>query len=363
MYKKPKMKKLISLIIIAAISANVSAQINSDILLANPVVSPAPSMVNQAGTVSFLVGYSSNDFPTNDLNGWGPFTIATDPLVVNVTLNNMEPNNADPLLAIVISGDGGNTVTYNAGLKKYTITQTTSIPDGGGYTVSISIKHTAPSSSASPQNGFIAQADIPGYVNDPFNNQSVNKYTYTTGVLPIVFSSVSGSAVNCGNLIKWSTSQEQNCKQFEVESSLDGRNYRVLGIVAATGFSSVNRDYSFTDNAPSAGRTYYRIKNVDMDGKYNYSQGVLLVNKCKEPQVSLFPNPVTAMQVANLVVKNFGNTIKGTLFDAAGKRVQTFSLINGTNKLPMLKYASGGYLLNVKDENGNEVSLRITVTR
>jgi hypothetical protein len=195
---------------------------------------------------------------------------------------------------------------------------------------------------------------------DPSNDNATSSIT-VTALLPVKLSSFGGAAVGCNSLLKWTTQQEDNFDYFEVEYSADGINFIKAGTVRGRN-SATGASYEFSYAQPSA-KGYYRLKLVDRDGKVNYSGTAQVTNKCKEPNASLYPNPIKVQQDATVVLRNFGNTAYGYLYDAVGKQLQVIKLLNGTNKIVLRNYASGGYVLKIKDEENNSTSLRITIAR
>lgn len=111
-------------------------------------------------------------------------------------------------------------------------------------------------------------------------------------LLPLTISSFTAEKNN--NLIKlnWKTAQEQNTSHFIIEKSIDGNNFSYLYRVEAGGNSNTEKIYSATDPMPVYGTNFYRLKMVDLDGKYSYSKIVSMRMNDKNSTVSIFPNPV-----------------------------------------------------------------------
>lgn len=101
-------------------------------------------------------------------------------------------------------------------------------------------------------------------------------------------------------LLTWNTASEDNNDRFEVERSANGTEWQKIGQVAGAGNSSVNRSYSFTDLSTS-GTAYYRLKQVDFDGQYEYSKVVVLesqVVKAQQQINRMYYNPsATALEI------------------------------------------------------------------
>lgn len=92
--------------------------------------------------------------------------------------------------------------------------------------------------------------------------------------------------------LKWSTASELNSDYFAVERSINGFNWQTIGNVKAHGTTSTRQDYKFTDEAPNTGINYYRLRQVDADGKFAYSE-VRTVDFTNKWVVHMYPNPAT----------------------------------------------------------------------
>lgn len=93
--------------------------------------------------------------------------------------------------------------------------------------------------------------------------------------LPITLLNFQGHLENAKAVLNWSTSSEQNSKNFEIEKSADGTNYYKIGSVAAAGNSLSQKNYSFTDQKLSP-VNYYRLKMNDIDGRNRLSHVVVI---------------------------------------------------------------------------------------
>ena len=146
--------------------------------------------------------------------------------------------------------------------------------------------------------------------------------------LPLDLLEFKGSVVNDDGVLKWKTDNEPNTSSFIIERSLDGRNYTSIGSVSAANSPGVHY-YDFTDvNIVSLGANniYYRLKQTDIDGRYTYSNIVVLSIDNKKPIVLLYPNPAkdkfnmtfTISQNEKLqwlLTDNTGRTIKRGIYD------------------------------------------------
>ncbi|WP_207511025.1 T9SS type A sorting domain-containing protein [Longitalea luteola] len=89
--------------------------------------------------------------------------------------------------------------------------------------------------------------------------------------LPVLFNSFYATKSNNNVNLNWSTAQENNNQHFEIQRSLDGNNWSVIAIMLGAGNSDVLKQYSYTDKNMTSAVAWYRIRQVDIDGKYTYS--------------------------------------------------------------------------------------------
>ncbi|HSC37557.1 MAG TPA: T9SS type A sorting domain-containing protein, partial [Chitinophagaceae bacterium] len=134
-----------------------------------------------------------------------------------------------------------------------------------------------------------------------FGSDYTLTYTFSTGfsgfgagipaaALPVTLLSFSGRLDNNTIPLSWSTSSEQNSAYFEVQKSVDGTSFYPLGKVAAAGNSNTERHYGYIDKQVSE-QNYYRLKMTDIDGKFVFSNTVLVKGANVLQQVWVVNNP------------------------------------------------------------------------
>ncbi|XZF16087.1 GEVED domain-containing protein [Chitinophagaceae bacterium MMS25-I14] len=89
--------------------------------------------------------------------------------------------------------------------------------------------------------------------------------------LEVTMMSFSAEAKNNATELSWVTSSEKNSSYFDVERSTDGRTFSKIGSVDAQGTTELTHEYNYEDNSPASGINYYRLKSVDMDGSFRYT--------------------------------------------------------------------------------------------
>ena len=91
--------------------------------------------------------------------------------------------------------------------------------------------------------------------------------------------------------LKWITASEKNSARFEAQRSLDGREFVTVASATAQGSSTHATVYAALDKTAPAGRLYYRLRQVDLDGHISYSPVVLVTGSGELAKVQLYPNP------------------------------------------------------------------------
>lgn len=157
------------------------------------------------------------------------------------------------------------------------------------------------------------------------------------------------------SLLQWATATEINNSHFEIEHSADGRNFEYIGKVNGAGESQTLLQYTFTDESPAVGLNYYRLKQVDFDGQFEYSKVVSVsLDRKGGSDMEVFPNP--AGTFAELLLPEGLSEVETTItvHDNAGREVlRRKEQPNVLVRLPLDGIPAGFYTLTVR--GGNEV--------
>ena len=114
------------------------------------------------------------------------------------------------------------------------------------------------------------------------------------GPVPVEFLNINARQKGSGVSVEWSTSQELNSKSFVVEKSADGNfNWSVVAAINGAGNSSTVKNYNAYDPLPFKGINFYRIKQVDIDGRFKYSKTVNVRLNFTKTGISVLVNPFT----------------------------------------------------------------------
>ncbi|MEP6615435.1 MAG: Ig-like domain-containing protein [Ginsengibacter sp.] len=113
-----------------------------------------------------------------------------------------------------------------------------------------------------------------------------------SSALPVTLTEFRGVVNNKQVVLNWRTSQEINSSRFDVEHSTNVVSFDNIGTVAAHGNSSVASNYQLIDRSPATGNNYYRLKSVDIDGKFVYSSVIKVnVGDRVNSLITINPNP------------------------------------------------------------------------
>jgi hypothetical protein len=140
-----------------------------------------------------------------------------------------------------------------------------------------------------------------------------------TQPLPVELTWFGAALQKDGVRVSWETATERNCDYFAVERSADGRAFAEITRVAGSGTTSQQKRYVTLDAAPLAGVSYYRLRQVDVDGTAHYSP-VAVVNNAGRGVATLSPNPATT-EVNILFAEALTGSVDIQMTDAAGRVV------------------------------------------
>lgn len=195
--------------------------------------------------------------------------------------------------------------------------------------------------------GYYAEFEVSN-----FSEFWINPLPRVNQPLPLQLGDFTVSKVTNTALLQWSTYTESNTSQFIIERSTDGINYIAIGTVQASENSNTTKQYRFTDEHPAAGINYYRLKQTDKDGKFNYSPIRKLNFVDNDFTVTIKPNPVTK---GAIYINSTVNCNRIELRDATGRLIKT-AVVNGMQaQLPVQDVTNGIYFITVITGNGTKV--------
>lgn len=204
-------------------------------------------------------------------------------------------------------------------------------------------------------------------INNYANNNSNYTFTYTGSAtlgcdpptitaLGVTALSLSGVALDRKNKLVWSTKTEVDNDYFIIEGSTSSNVWKELGIIDGSGNSSVQQNYEYIDELMILPITYYRLKQVDFDGKVTYSQTIALTRENQDQSIAspIFPNPSNSIFYFNYggnkyntvieinVYNNLGQVVYSNVYNKFNKHIAlSFDLSNFDNGLYQVVISQG----------------------
>lgn len=170
--------------------------------------------------------------------------------------------------------------------------------------------------------------------------------------LPVRYISFTAEEVEDVVYLDWATASETNNQYFDIQRSIDGRNFVSIGRVNGQGTTHELNRYYFTDLSAPASTIYYRLQQTDMDGTTSLSKVVTVFND-KASSLSLYPNPFT--KETNLRIQSkFDYKINIRILDTSGKNL--YSSEHSTNEnISVGEHLSDGvYIVEILSEYENK---------
>jgi len=181
--------------------------------------------------------------------------------------------------------------------------------------------------------------------------------------LPVELISFQAELQGKTSILKWSTASEENNAGFEIQRSVDREDFRKIGWLSGQGNTGERIDYSFVDkNMQSNVQYYYRLKQIDYDGRFDYSQIVTSILKDVNGFVleKISPNPSEAGFTTVRILSIKDQDLEVTVINNLGKLLITNSISIGEGinfyKLNVNDLAPGVYF--VKITNGEQSNFK-----
>jgi hypothetical protein len=261
----------------------------------------------------------------------------------NVMSNDSDPNAEVMTAAIETQSSDGTVVLNQDGTFTFT-------PNPGFIGSTTSFTYRVNDNGFSPLNSNIATVTI---------NFSVG------ATLPVLLKSFTAQLNNNKVDLKWITSTEINASHFVIERSYNGSDFSDVATVFAFGNTTEEKSYQYADNSFSADKmvVYYRLRQVDADGKQDYSSiRIIRIGKQNQNTVSIltFPNPVTS-ELRITIPNNWqGKKVTYEVVNANGQTVRKTEAAssNQTETVNVSTLARGFYVVKVS-YNGETAQQKI----
>lgn len=294
-----------------------SGQYIGEPLSVNPVGCPTNPVYTPAQTNTFTFTNPVSNFSI-DFQGFDASSqCARMRLDVNNVFFHLTPSNITPL---PVGSECTGTSVMFATSDGY-LTSNSNIGGGQGR-ITVSGINAASISVSTNDGAGIA-------VSNPFNCNSI---------IPLKLESFTGRSNNCKALLNWRTGIEQNVRDIEIQRSKDATVFSKIGNVLPKG--SYN-SYSFICDNNTTG--YFRLKIIDFDGHYEFSNVLSVKSNCSNTLYKVLPNPASnSIEIVGL--ENNDNVF---VLDISGRKALAFKSSPTNNKFEIQKLTPGMYILQV----------------
>jgi hypothetical protein len=231
---------------------------------------------------------------------------------------------------------------------KNTYTATTSWIDIGG-------------TGATAGTGNVTSTSSPSVFNS-FSRFTLGNRLSGTNPLPIELLYFTATPVDKEVNLEWATASELNNSHFEIERSADGLNFEYLSTVNAygNGTSNSKQTYNTVDHSPYKGISYYRLKQVDKTGEFNYTD-IVSVEFSDKSYINLYPNPGAGILTIKASEDYKDASVK--IINAIGVEVKTNSRLKTYNDIIDLSDLPSGIYYAVVTNGGRTENIRIIIQK
>ena len=172
-------------------------------------------------------------------------------------------------------------------------------------------------------------------------------------VLPVELISFEAEKKDREVMLKWATASELNNEKFEVQHSTNEKPFEKIGEVEGNLTTLQQSNYSFPHQSPANGINYYRLKQIDLDGKFEYSDVISVLFENNEPSTfNIYPNPTEDGMVFLKYFSNRKSDLTIFVFDVTGKNVltQEVEIEKGDNQMEFdfSRLEKGVYVLQLE---------------
>jgi hypothetical protein len=180
-----------------------------------------------------------------------------------------------------------------------------------------------------------------------YNTSAVLSGSVATGTLPVTWLYFNATQKSDKVVLAWGTSAEMNSAYFIVERSSNGIDFKEAGRVNASNNSVVDQHYSFNDVITTEQKLYYRLKQTDKDGTYNYSK-IVSVQTEAQATARIQPNPV--QQSFRIQLPDNTQNAVLAIYNAAGILMHK-QTINNMQQVNAQQLSAGVYYLKIEQGN------------
>jgi len=331
------------------------------------------------GTDLYLASFTGNGINATTITSLGTVTIATPGTIADFADGDLAISGTGVMYVVASVGAGGDTYVYsinNLSGPTYTISRKWKLVQAGGanfvsavtgiaFTSNGSVQLSTgddivfiDQSSATISNGTIECPVVSNISGAAFTDLGSDNFPLLT-ILPVKLISFGASVNNNTVSLNWEAENEENFSHYVVErKGANESSFSIVGNKPAYNSSGRN-SYSLADNVSGISNNvfYYRLKIVDLDGKYNYSHTILVRKDGKSlTGIKINPNPIKAGTDATIRFNaSVASTVTIRVIDMTGRTLfdQQYRVSQGVNSIPVKNTGTlqgGMYTLQVINE-------------
>lgn len=189
------------------------------------------------------------------------------------------------------------------------------------------------------------------------NMAMVNIPLFDAAPLPVELISFTATKQGNNANIKWVSGTQNSNVTYQLQHSIDAQNWVMINSQKSK--STQDNSYEYLHTNVAKGNNYYRLKIVDLNNDFKYGPvRVLSFDNATSYSILVHPNPVTE----NLTISTSDGTSMSQvmIFSNEGKKIQEFNDVNSGTTINMNNYASGFYLIKIKDKNGEMQVIKLS---
>ncbi|MCW5914034.1 MAG: T9SS type A sorting domain-containing protein [Chitinophagaceae bacterium] len=205
--------------------------------------------------------------------------------------------------------------------------------------------------------------EIPFQVTSASGSRAADRFSIVfsaRGALPVTFLKINASKANTHIDIMWNVGNENNVDTYVVMRSIDGIDFTDIAEIKANGLST----YKATDDKPSDGYNYYKVRSTDFSGATKYSEIARVYYGNATPSLMISPNPVSGSFINIRIENEPAGKYSARIFNTAGQVLSTHSFeYPGGIQNERIKWNPGinhgNYNLEIKYPDGSQKTMTI----
>ncbi len=197
--------------------------------------------------------------------------------------------------------------------------------------------------SATNYAGFFDEIQVtPNSINAMYDNGILTIF----GALPIQLISLTAQKQGDAVLLNWQTTTEVNNRGFDIQRSANGQTWETLHVEPGNGTTSAAKYYSFLDRFPLHGINYYRLRQVDFNGKSELTK-IVSVAMTANRDLLAFPNPIGGGELSLYLSGHSGESLALSMYNSAGQLVRSGVVQDGFHLLSVRDLPAGIYTVQI----------------